>query len=187
VIIPHPFRPLQRFKYPLDKLAGKIYAIETLNSRTPDSSNNAAANIAQRLPLAAVGSSDAHILMDIGKAHTEFDGELRDAIKERRTKSGVQKTPPWPSFRISQQSGPRGRGGSRHKGVDHSLPDSDTLSCSNPIIRDDPQSFRDDLDPNRSPADNLAVDLSHYLALGTDVRLLYLMILPPEISVQLSL
>jgi predicted metal-dependent phosphoesterase TrpH len=87
VVIPHPFRPMQTFRYPLDSLVGKIDAIETINSRTPDSSNDAAARIAMQLPVAAVGSSDAHILLDIGKAYTVFDGELRDAIKARTTRA----------------------------------------------------------------------------------------------------
>ena len=88
VIIPHPFRPFrQRFNYPLERLVGKIDGIETLNSRNPDSSNKAAAKAAKQLSLAAVGSSDAHILLDIGKGFTLFDGELRDAIRERTTTS----------------------------------------------------------------------------------------------------
>jgi predicted metal-dependent phosphoesterase TrpH len=88
VIIPHPFRPFrQRFNYPLERLVGKIDGIETLNSRNPDSSNKAAARVAKQLSLAAIGSSDAHILLDIGKGYTLFDGELRDAITERTTTS----------------------------------------------------------------------------------------------------
>jgi predicted metal-dependent phosphoesterase TrpH len=86
IIIPHPFRPLwQKFKYPLDKLKGEIDGIETLNSRTPNSSNKNAARLAKQLSLAEIGSSDAHILLDIGKGYTLFDGDLRDAIKERKT------------------------------------------------------------------------------------------------------
>jgi predicted metal-dependent phosphoesterase TrpH len=87
VIIPHPFRPLQRFAYSLASLVGRIDAVETLNSRNPDSSNKAAAKAIGGLPLAAVGSSDAHILADIGNGYTVFEGELREAIKERRTVS----------------------------------------------------------------------------------------------------
>lgn len=86
IIIPHPFRPfLQRFKYPLDKLKGKIDGIETLNSRNPDSKNRFAAKVAKQLSFAEIGSSDAHILLDIGNGYTLFDGDLRNAIKERKT------------------------------------------------------------------------------------------------------
>jgi predicted metal-dependent phosphoesterase TrpH len=86
VIVPHPFRPTQRFSYPFEKLVGKIDAIEVVNSRTPDSSNNKAAQTAKALNIAAVGSSDAHILMDVGKAYTTFEGGLREAIANRGTK-----------------------------------------------------------------------------------------------------
>lgn len=87
IVIPHPFRPFQRFGYPLAELVGKIDAVETFNARSPDSSNKAAAKSVKGLAMATVGSSDAHIIMDIGKGYTLFDGELRDAIKERTTTS----------------------------------------------------------------------------------------------------
>jgi predicted metal-dependent phosphoesterase TrpH len=94
VVIPHPFRPTQRFGYPLDRLKGKIDAIETVNSRTPDFSNEEAAKAAKRLSVASVGSSDAHILLDIGNAYTIFEGDLRDAIRERKTSSVDAKNSP---------------------------------------------------------------------------------------------
>jgi predicted metal-dependent phosphoesterase TrpH len=90
VIIPHPYRsvPWQKFKYPLDKLKGKIDAIETFNSRNLLGTNRIAVNVAKRLNISQVGSSDGHILLDIGNGYTIFHGTLRDAIKKNRTKVG---------------------------------------------------------------------------------------------------
>jgi predicted metal-dependent phosphoesterase TrpH len=83
-IIPHPFRLWPRFKCPLEKLEGKVHGIETFNSRY-GSSNRKASRIVNSLPFACIGSSDAHAPFDIGKAYTVFDGDLRTAIKRRRT------------------------------------------------------------------------------------------------------
>jgi hypothetical protein len=88
LIIPHPFRavPKMKFKYPLEKLQGKVDAIETFNSRNFFFSNNKAKKAVENLKFAKVGSSDAHIPFDIGKAYTTFQGDLRKAIKSMKTK-----------------------------------------------------------------------------------------------------
>lgn len=87
IIIPHPFRLWPKFGYPLEKLRGKIDGIEVFNSRDP-LSNAVAAEKTKRLTMAEIGSSDGHLPLDIGKGYTVFEGDLRSAIKKRRTISG---------------------------------------------------------------------------------------------------
>ena len=90
IIIPHPFRPVPwlKFRYPLEKLVGKVDAIETFNSRNPNFANKAAEKAIKNLDFSRVGSSDAHIQLDIGKGYTLFKGDLRTAIKKRKTAPG---------------------------------------------------------------------------------------------------
>ena len=87
IIVPHPFRivPWLKFKYPLGKLKGKIDAIETFNSRNLVYSNNASKRTARKYNFPEVGSSDAHIPLDVGRGYTLFEGDLRKALKERKT------------------------------------------------------------------------------------------------------
>jgi predicted metal-dependent phosphoesterase TrpH len=87
VIIPHPFRIRPKFSYPLEKLDGKIDAIETVNSRY-GISNMMAKRVAKRLSVAQVGSSDGHSPFDIGRAYTVFEGDLRSAIRSRKIAAG---------------------------------------------------------------------------------------------------
>jgi predicted metal-dependent phosphoesterase TrpH len=84
IIIPHPFRFMHSFGYPLEKLKGKVDGIEMFNSRY-FFSNRTAASKARRLYLAEIGSSDGHMPLDIGKGYTMFEGDLRSAIRKRRT------------------------------------------------------------------------------------------------------
>jgi len=90
IAIPHPFRtvPWLRFRYDLGRISKKIDAIETFNSRMLFPwENKRADNEASRLNLAKLGSSDAHFQFDIGRAYTTFEGDLRTAIKKRKTKA----------------------------------------------------------------------------------------------------
>jgi predicted metal-dependent phosphoesterase TrpH len=87
VVIPHPYKLGSSFGYPIEKLRGKIDAIETFNSKHPVS-NKIAARVAKKLSLAQTGSSDGHSYFDIGNGYTAFDGDLRSALKNRRTKVG---------------------------------------------------------------------------------------------------
>jgi predicted metal-dependent phosphoesterase TrpH len=89
-IIPHPYRPMPWtiFKFPLEQLKGKIDAIEVVNSRNTIWANNKAKRMAETLKVSQTGSSDAHIILDIGKAYTLFDAKektLRNALKNRAT------------------------------------------------------------------------------------------------------
>lgn len=90
VIIPHPYRPVpwQRFRYPLEKLKGKIDALETFNSRNSFSANDKASRIAVKLKIPQLGSSDAHTIFDIGKGYTLFKDDLRKAIIAGKTQAG---------------------------------------------------------------------------------------------------
>lgn len=90
VIIPHPFRhvPWTKFKYPLNRLKGKIDAVEGFNSRNLSHANSKAQTEASRFKIPQVGSSDAHMIIDIGNGYTLFEGDLHKAIKTGRTVIG---------------------------------------------------------------------------------------------------
>ena len=42
--------------------------------------------VAKRLKIAGTGGSDAHFKFEIGKAYTIFEGSLRRAIKQKKTR-----------------------------------------------------------------------------------------------------
>lgn len=98
IVVPHPmswltlsfrqftFRRLERKGYWFD-------AIEVMNaSPAGKMSYEKALEIQQRLGVAQVGGSDAHILEGIGKAHTLFPGstaeDVRQAISRKTTLAG---------------------------------------------------------------------------------------------------
>lgn len=86
--VAHPFRfPYLGFKYPIDKLKGKVDAVECFNSRNLLWSNKLALNAAERLNIAKTGGSDAHFKFGIGRAYTIFEGSLRNAIRKNKTKA----------------------------------------------------------------------------------------------------
>jgi predicted metal-dependent phosphoesterase TrpH len=87
ISIAHPFRtiPWLRFRYPLEKLKGKIDAIEAFNSRMLIGENSKAARVAEKLNIAKTGGSDGHFWFDIGRAYTIFKDDLKRAIKNRKT------------------------------------------------------------------------------------------------------
>ena len=89
-IIPHPYRPIPwlKFRYPFEKVKGKVDAIETFNSRNTTLANSKAMTMASKLGFAQTGSSDAHSLLDIGRGHTLFVGDLKSAIRSKKTQSG---------------------------------------------------------------------------------------------------
>lgn len=85
IVIPHPFRIFEGFRYPIANLKGKVDAVEAFNSRYILSNRIAART---PMPMAKVGSSDAHIPFEIGKGYTLFEGDLRTAIKKSKTRFG---------------------------------------------------------------------------------------------------
>jgi predicted metal-dependent phosphoesterase TrpH len=87
VVIPHPYKLGSGFSYPIEKLVGKIDAIETFNSKHPHS-NMIASKVAKRLSLAQTGSSDGHSYFDIGNGYTVFEGDFRTALRRKGTRVG---------------------------------------------------------------------------------------------------
>ncbi|MBS3098060.1 PHP domain-containing protein [Candidatus Woesearchaeota archaeon] len=90
IAVPHPFRtmPWLRFRHNISEIAKRIDAIEAFNSRMLFPwENRRAEKIADNCALAKIGSSDAHFSFDIGRAYTLFEGDLRDAIKKKKTKA----------------------------------------------------------------------------------------------------
>jgi predicted metal-dependent phosphoesterase TrpH len=64
----------------------KLDAIEVWNGRyLIPSFKNAAQNVAENFGIAKLAGSDAHFLFELGKCYTEFEGDLRSAIKKRTT------------------------------------------------------------------------------------------------------
>ena len=90
VVIPHPFRTTlvhdHKFQVPLKDVKSHIDAIECFNARMLFSSDNAKAkNEAKKLGVAQTAGSDSHFFFEIGTGYTIFDGDLRTAIKTRKT------------------------------------------------------------------------------------------------------
>ena len=95
VVLPHPFDML-RDVFPeeqLNKIAGRVDAVEVFNSHVLIPSFNAKAKaFAERFKLAETGGSDSHTPWEIGNAWTEAKCEdlegFRKALLKRRTKAG---------------------------------------------------------------------------------------------------
>lgn len=90
ISIAHPFRlmPHLRFKGDLRKVKDKIDAIEAFNGRNFPWENKKASKIADDLRIGKTGSSDGHFVFEIGNGVTMFEGNLREAIKKRKTQVG---------------------------------------------------------------------------------------------------
>lgn len=91
IAIPHPFRtsinPDLKFRYPIEKIKNKIDAIECFNARMLFQKNNKKAQeLSKKLKIPGIGGSDAHFIFDIGRAYTIFDGNLRKALKQNKTR-----------------------------------------------------------------------------------------------------
>ena len=79
-------------------VADTLLGLEVYNASLPHLGINRKANaIGQRLALAQVGNSDAHLLWMIGLAATEFPGktaaDLKSALHDRLTTTAVSKRP----------------------------------------------------------------------------------------------
>jgi hypothetical protein len=88
--VAHPFRTSlhdkHRFRYPIKKIKSKIDAIEAFNARNLPGNNKRAIKIADELSIPKIAGSDAHFAFEFGKAYTIFDGSLRKALKQNKTK-----------------------------------------------------------------------------------------------------
>ncbi|MBI2651331.1 PHP domain-containing protein [Candidatus Woesearchaeota archaeon] len=90
IVIPHPFRtsinPMHKFKLPLEHIKGKIDAVECFNARTFLWDNKKANEASNKLGIAKTAGSDAHFKFEVASAFTLFEGDLRKALKNRKTK-----------------------------------------------------------------------------------------------------
>ena len=90
ITIPHPFRTTlihnHKFQLPLEKIKNKIDAIECFNARTLPGDNKKADDAADKLGMAKTAGSDSHFFFELGAAYTIFDGNLRTALKRKKTK-----------------------------------------------------------------------------------------------------
>ena len=91
IIIPHPFRtssnPHHKFKLNLGKVKKYIDAVETFNARMLfNSDNKKSDNAANKYGIAKTGGSDAHFKFEVATGTTLFEGDLRKALKEKKTK-----------------------------------------------------------------------------------------------------
>lgn len=87
-VIAHPYATLGVTRKKADAdVFEKVDAIEGFNSRAKFKFENLRSQIkAKELDMAMTGGSDAHFRFEIARAYTEFDGNLRDAIKQKKTK-----------------------------------------------------------------------------------------------------
>lgn len=88
VILAHPFRlfPHLRSKIKGVDISKYLDAVECYNARTSYFGNRSAVRLAERFDLAKTGGSDAHFSFELGRSVTIFDGNLRDAIRKRKTR-----------------------------------------------------------------------------------------------------
>ncbi|MFC1769393.1 PHP domain-containing protein [Nanoarchaeota archaeon] len=89
LIIAHPFSfiPLHSFQLPIEEIKHHIDGIEVFNSRNGLFSNPISIKKATEFNLAMTGGSDAHFAFEVGNAYTEFEGDLKKAIKLKQTKA----------------------------------------------------------------------------------------------------
>ncbi len=85
-IIAHPFDIFPRLRFKKNGVdLGLLDAVECNNGRLFYFTNKKALRFAEENKMAKVAGSDAHFSFELGRAYTVFDGELRDAIKRRKT------------------------------------------------------------------------------------------------------
>lgn len=86
VIAAHPFDKLRNNCR--GRIPEGIDAVEAKNGRTTiPLFNIKSRNYAKRTGIAMVGGSDSHFPVEVGRVYTEFDKDLRSAIKGRTTKA----------------------------------------------------------------------------------------------------
>ena len=90
VVAAHPFRWGQPFDQILREQQPQLDGLEVMSSNMDPPSREQAAAIARQLPLAGLGSSDAHHEATLGRCYTEFDATIRsgpdliEAIRSRQ-------------------------------------------------------------------------------------------------------
>jgi|TARA_Y100000310_G_scaffold345041_1_gene461345 predicted metal-dependent phosphoesterase TrpH len=90
IVIPHPFRtslnPKHTFSCSFEKIKNKIDGMECFNARNLPGDNEKAQKVSKKLKIAGTGGSDAHFRFEVSRAHTIFEGDLRTALKQNKTK-----------------------------------------------------------------------------------------------------
>lgn len=79
VVAAHPFRWGQRFDEILEREQPDLDGLEMMSNNMDATSRRRAAEVQRRLPLAGLGSSDAHHEDTVGVCFTEFAATIRDA------------------------------------------------------------------------------------------------------------
>ncbi|HZX45300.1 MAG TPA: PHP domain-containing protein [Candidatus Nanoarchaeia archaeon] len=89
VILAHPFRVLPHLRAKIKGVDLKkcLDGIECFNARTSYFSNRSAVKTADKFNLAKTGGSDSHFSFEIGRSYTVFEGDLRDAVRKRKTQA----------------------------------------------------------------------------------------------------
>jgi len=87
-VMAHPFRMIPKLRSDLNGVDVKKYldAVECYNARTSYFGNRAAVKFAEKNKLAKTGGSDSHFSFEIGRSRTIFEGDLTNAIKNRKTR-----------------------------------------------------------------------------------------------------
>lgn len=86
-VLSHPFDTLrEHFDTDIDTIAYEVDGIEVVNSRCVRASYNRKARaFAERHNISPTGGSDAHFPMEIGRAYTETDRQIEEALRKGTT------------------------------------------------------------------------------------------------------
>lgn len=88
-VIAHPFRfslfGSNRLRIPIEKLKGKVDAIEAINSRNLPGSNLRATQLAEKMNITKIAGTDAHFPFEFGRAYTLIEGDMEYALKKNKT------------------------------------------------------------------------------------------------------
>lgn len=87
-VIAHPFSSLRNnLSIPFSKIKNIVDGIECFNGRAIlPYENSKALKMVDKYNLAKTGSSDAHLLYEVAQGTTIFEGNLREALKKRKTR-----------------------------------------------------------------------------------------------------
>lgn len=93
ITIAHPFRTTvihnHKFQIPIEKIKNKIDAVECFNARMMyPSDNRKAEETADKHGIAKTAGSDSHFFFEIGNGWVIFEDDLRESIKNKKTKVG---------------------------------------------------------------------------------------------------
>ncbi|MBW3023029.1 PHP domain-containing protein [Candidatus Woesearchaeota archaeon] len=85
----HPYSYVKRHKFRLaEKEIRRFDAVECRNATMSEKQNKKAVALANKHNLAKIAGSDSHFVSEVGMCYTIFEGDLREAIRKRKTKVG---------------------------------------------------------------------------------------------------